>query len=126
MHGKIMTIYQVDVDEKILLNQISPHTVLWRCWLDVTSVAWNSFVIINFINIRVPWMLHENIIKTCRQNKPVYWWGHAILYVNSTFNQPLYLIVIDNTLVTTEVQACQEVSKKIPSVLHETGQDPEA
>ena len=66
MHGKIMTIYQVDVDEKILLNQISPHTVLWRCWLDVTSVAWNSFVIINFINIHIHGLLQEDWLQTSR------------------------------------------------------------
>ena len=31
MHGKIMTIYQVDVDEKMELNLVWPHTELWRC-----------------------------------------------------------------------------------------------
>ena len=30
MHGKIMTIYQVDVDEKMELNLVGPHTELWR------------------------------------------------------------------------------------------------
>ena len=30
MHGKIMTIYQVDVDEKMELNLVWPHTELWR------------------------------------------------------------------------------------------------
>ena len=86
--------------------------------LDQSSEAWNSFVIINFINIHTVTDGHENYQSTQHDiiTAPV-GSGHA---KQSTVNQPVIIIRLE--VVAPDVQSCR-VRKKTPSVLWDRTED---